>query len=114
MLPFDEKQRNILIAGALILLSLFALWIRLIPMAGLTAAGVADVLGNDPWYNLRQVESLLANGLTYAWYDPMTLFPTGDPVYWGPLFPQIIAGLAILTGATTRLDIAFVASLVRP
>lgn len=114
MPPFNEKQRNILIAGALILLSLFALWIRLIPMAGLTAAGVADVLGNDPWYNLRQVESLLANGLTYAWYDPMTLFPTGDPIYWGPLFPQIIAGLAILTGATTRLDIAFVASLVPP
>ncbi|MDK2974989.1 MAG: dolichyl-phosphooligosaccharide-protein glycotransferase, partial [Methanofollis sp.] len=90
----------------------FALWIRLIPMAGLTAGGVADVLGNDPWYNLRQVESLVANGLTYAWYDPMTLFPTGDAVYWGPLFTEIIAVLAILAGATTRPEIAFVASLV--
>jgi len=112
MPPFDPKYRNIIIAGALVLLSLFALWIRLIPMTGLTAGGVVDVLGNDPWYNLRQVESLVANGLNYAWYDPMTLFPTGDTVYWGPLFTEIIAVLAILTGASTRPEIAYVASLV--
>ncbi|TAJ45652.1 oligosaccharyl transferase, archaeosortase A system-associated [Methanofollis fontis] len=112
MPPFDNKQKSIIIAAAIILFSIIALWIRLIPMGGLMAEGVADVLGNDPWYNLRQVESLVANGLTYAWYDPMTLFPTGDTVYWGPLFPQIIAVLVILSGATTRPEVAYVASLV--
>lgn len=109
-----KKQTGLALGLILVLFSLFALWIRLIPMAGLTAGGFADVLGNDPWYNLRQVESLIANGLTYAWYEPMTLYPTGQVVHWGPLFPQIIAGLAILTGATTRPEIAFVASLVPP
>lgn len=115
MPPFDLKDRNTwLIAGFIIIFSLFALWIRLIPMAGLTGGGEVDLLGNDPWYTMRQVEALAANGLAYAWFDPMTLYPHGDIVYWGPLFPTIIAALAILLGASTRPEIMFIGAIVPP
>ena len=115
MPPFDLKDRKTwLIAGFLIIFSLFALWVRLIPMADMTAGGVVELQGNDPWYNMRQIEALAANGLAYSWFDPMTLYPHGDTIYWGPLFPTLIAALAILVGATARPEIVFVSAIVPP
>lgn len=115
MLPLSlKKKQTCLVLGLVVLFSLLALWIRLIPMAGLTAGGEVDLLGNDPWYNMRQVEALAANGLAYTWFDPMTLYPHGDLVFWGPLFPTIIAFLAILVGATTRPELMFIGAIVPP
>jgi oligosaccharyl transferase (archaeosortase A-associated) len=115
MLPMSlSKKQTCLVLGLIVLFSLFALWVRLIPMAGLTAGGEVDLMGNDPWYNMRQVEALAANGLSYPWFDPMTLYPTGQVVHWGPLFPMIIAALAILVGAATRPEIMFVGAIVPP
>ncbi|WP_342679517.1 oligosaccharyl transferase, archaeosortase A system-associated [Methanofollis sp. UBA420] len=115
MLPTSlTKKQTYLVLGLIVLFSLCALWIRLIPMAGLTAGGEVDLQGIDPWYNMRQVEALAANGLAYQWFDPMTLYPTGDVVHWGPLFPTIIAALTILVGATTRPEIMFVGAIVPP
>jgi dolichyl-phosphooligosaccharide-protein glycotransferase len=72
------------------------------------------VASDDPLYNLRQVELMLNNNLAYAWFDPMTLYPTGSDMYWGPLFPMIIALCCMLTGATTRPEIISIALLVPP
>jgi dolichyl-diphosphooligosaccharide--protein glycosyltransferase len=80
--------------------------------------GNTDVLtmvaSDDPLYNLRQVEQILANFPNYAWFDPMTFFPTGMSVPWGPLFPTIIAVFCLITGATTRPEIISTGLLIPP
>ncbi|MDD1692981.1 MAG: hypothetical protein LUQ05_07345, partial [Methanoregula sp.] len=75
---FDLKnRRNLLIICLIALFSVFALWLRLLPMLNM---GNTDILmmvaSDDPLYNLRQVEQILANFPTYAWYDAMSFFPT--------------------------------------
>ena len=114
MVYLDLKNRRTqLVIGLVALFSIFALWLRLLPMLNM---GNTDVLtmvaSDDPLYNLRQVEQILANFPNYAWYDPMTFFPTGMSVPWGPLFPTIIATLCLITGATTRPEIISTGLLV--
>lgn len=116
MISLDFKSRRFyIIIGLVTFFSLFALWLRLIP---LLIKGDTDVLmlvaSDDPLYNLRQVELILANFPDYAWFDPMTTFPHGSPIYWGPLFPTIIAICCLITGATARPEIIRVGLLVPP
>jgi len=104
-----------MIIGLVAFFSIFALWLRLLPMLNM---GNTDVLmmvaSDDPLYNLRQVEQILVNFPNYAWFEPMTLFPTGQPVPWGPLFPTIIAVVCLITGATTRPEIISTGLLIPP
>jgi dolichyl-diphosphooligosaccharide--protein glycosyltransferase len=80
--------------------------------------GKTDVLSmvasDDPLYNLRQVEQILANFPHYGWFDAMSLYPTGTSIYWGPLFPTIIAVCCLITGATTRMEIISVGLVIPP
>jgi oligosaccharyl transferase (archaeosortase A-associated) len=101
-----KNRRTYVIIGLVTLFSFFALWLRLIPMFIMGNTDILMMVGSDdPLYNLRQVEQMLANNLTYAWFDPMTLYPSGSNIYWGPLFPMIIAISCMITGATTRPEI---------
>jgi oligosaccharyl transferase (archaeosortase A-associated) len=101
-----KNRRTYLVIGLVALFSLFALWLRLIPMFIMGNTDILMMVGSDdPLYNLRQVEQMLANGLAYAWFDPMTMYPSGSTIYWGPLFPMIIAICCMITGATTRPEI---------
>ncbi|ABN58158.1 MULTISPECIES: oligosaccharyl transferase, archaeosortase A system-associated [Methanoculleus] len=109
-----KKYQPYIIIGIIVLFALLTLWTRGIPSEGLVTAEGVNLLGNDPWYSLRQVEQSVANFPNYAWFDTMTLYPTGDVIYWGPLFVQIIAALCVLTGAATRPEIMLVASWVPP
>ncbi|MCX6699296.1 MAG: hypothetical protein NTV68_05120, partial [Methanomicrobiales archaeon] len=68
----------------------------------------------DIWYNFRQIELLVHNYPVYNWFDPMTSYPTGKMVDWGPLFPFVIASLSIVTGMTSRPDMMYLASWVIP
>jgi oligosaccharyl transferase (archaeosortase A-associated) len=116
MKRIDLKNRRTQVIILLVaLFSFFALWLRLLPMLNM---GNTDVLmmvaSDDPLYNLRQVEQILANFPNYAWFEPMTLFPTGQPVPWGPLFPTIIATICLITGAATRPEIISTGLLVPP
>lgn len=116
MVHVDLKNRRTqLIIGLVAVFCIFALWLRLLPMLSM---GYTDILmmvaSDDPLYNLRQIEQILANFPNYAWYDPMSLFPTGMPVPWGPLFPTIIAFICLITGATTRTEIISTGLLIPP
>jgi len=110
-----QKHRKYLIFGLVAIFSFFALWLRLIPMLSM---GNTDVLmmvaSDDPLYNLRQVELIMANFPNYAWFDPMSLYPGGSAIYWGPLFPTIIAACCILTGASTRPEIISLGLIIPP
>ncbi|MCM2464858.1 oligosaccharyl transferase, archaeosortase A system-associated [Methanoculleus oceani] len=109
-----KKYQPYIIIGVIVLFALLTLWTRGIPSEGLVTAEGVNLLGNDPWYSLRQVEQTVANFPSYAWFDIMTLYPSGDVIYWGPLFIQIISALCVLVGATTRPEIMVVASWVPP
>ena len=109
-----KKYKPYIIIGVILLFAILALWLRMLPAAGLVTDEGVDLLGNDPWYNLRQVESMVENFPSYLWFDAMTEYPTGNVNHWGPLFIQIIAGLSILLGAATRPEIMYIASWVPP
>jgi len=110
-----KNRRTQLVIGLVTLFSIFALWLRLLPMLNM---GNIDILmmvaSDDPLYNFRQVEQILANFPNYAWFEPMTLFPTGQAVPWGPLFPTIIAVFCLLSGAATRPEIISTGLLIPP
>jgi len=113
--PDLKNHRQYLIFGLVAIFSLFALWIRLIPLLTIGKTDILMMVGSDdPLYNLRQVEQILANFPNYAWFDPMTLYPTGSTIYWGPLFPTIIAAGCLLTGASTRPEIISIGLVIPP
>jgi len=108
-------KKNLLITVSLIALSLFALWIRLLPMFTMGSTDILSmVASDDPLYNLRQVEQIIVNFPHYAWFDPMTLYPSGSQIYWGSLFPTLISVCCLLLGATTRTEIISVGLVVPP
>ncbi|MCX6689607.1 MAG: oligosaccharyl transferase, archaeosortase A system-associated [Methanoregula sp.] len=116
MVSLDLKNnRNYIIIGLVAIFFIFALWLRILPMLLMGNTDNLLMVGSDdPLYNLRQVEQLLANHLTYSWFDPMTQYPNGTAIYWGPLFPTIIAICCMIAGATTRPEIIGVGLLVPP
>jgi len=113
MAPAALKEHT-LTAAALLLFMLVAVFLRAIPHAVLVDGSFTSLIGADAWYNLRQVEVIAANYPGYAWFDPMTAYPTGKEVAWGPLFPLITATLCIAAGAASRPEIVYVAAWVPP
>jgi dolichyl-diphosphooligosaccharide--protein glycosyltransferase len=107
-----KNPKVLFVGAALLIISLFALIIRIIPVF----SGNTDVLSNvgmdDPTYQLRRVELCIANFPNIAWFDPMTYFPEGQPMHWGPLFPILSSAVCILLGASTRPDIIFTCLLI--
>lgn len=113
--PVLSKYRTYLIIALVALFAVLAFWIRMIPAMQIGNQDILSFVGSDdPLYNLRQVELMLANFPTYVWWEPMTLFPYGTDIYWGPLTTYIAATLCLLTGATTRPEIIFASLTVPP
>ena len=113
MNPINFRQPHVLlIGGALALITLFSLLIRIIPVF----SGNTDILSNvgmdDPTYQLRRVELCMAHFPSIAWFDPMTYFPQGQPMHWGPLFPLISSAICLVLGAHARPDIISVCLLI--
>ncbi len=100
----DKRYRYGIIGLVVLICTLLAFWIRMIPMAVLAGTGNM-ITGPDAWYNLRLVEVALANNFGYIFFEPMTLYPTGQEIVWGPLFTYIASFFAVIAGAATRVDI---------
>lgn len=94
--------------------ALLGLWLRILPMDFLGNGPVQKLIFMDTWYSMRQIEQISANYPGYAWFDPMTAFPTGKDVDWGPLFPFLCASVCVLVGALSRPENMIVASYVPP
>ena len=97
----NKKCRYGIIGGAVLLLTVIALAIRLLPMGDLIGTGDM-IAGPDAWYNLRLVEVLLASG-GFIFFEPMTLFPYGQDIVWGPLFTYIAAFFGLFAGDAGRV-----------
>jgi oligosaccharyl transferase (archaeosortase A-associated) len=112
----DLKNRRVFIIGSFIaLFCLFAIWLRLLPMLSMGNTDVLSmVASDDPLYNLRQIEQILANFPNYGWFDAMTQYPYGTSIYWGPLFPMVISICCLITGAASRTEIISVGLMIPP
>ncbi|WP_440951290.1 oligosaccharyl transferase, archaeosortase A system-associated [Methanosphaerula subterraneus] len=110
-----KDYRTYLIPLLVAVFTAFALWIRILPALHMGSTDILNFVGSDdPIYNVRLAELMLNNFPNYPWFDPMTYFPTGTHIFWGPLFTTVIATLCMLTGAHTRPAIIFIALLVPP
>lgn len=106
-------RKYIVIAISVLMVITFLM--RCLNIGVIFPSGGDYVLGGEPdiSYNLRQLEQMLHSG-KYAWYDPMTFFPTGDTIYWGILFTFTLYVLCFAVGVTTRPEIVYVASFLPP
>ncbi len=78
---------------------LIALHIRTIPKAGVFLSnGFVRFGGNDPWYHLRIVESILHNFPNMLWFDAYTTYPIGTVQPFAPLFDMILATIIWILG----------------
>jgi dolichyl-phosphooligosaccharide-protein glycotransferase len=89
-----------------------AIGLRMIPAGSIIVDGQVRFISADPWFIMRQVEQVIHNFPGYAWFDPMTAYPNGKSIAWGPLFPVTVAAFCMVLGATTRPEVGVAASIV--
>ena len=100
-----KKHQSYIIVALLLLFMGIALVLRMIPAFFIKDPGFLYIFDTDSWYTMRQVEVMVKDFPHYNWFDPMTAYPTGKVIDWGPLYPFIAATLSLITGATTRSGI---------
>jgi oligosaccharyl transferase (archaeosortase A-associated) len=106
-----SRQQSIIL-GVLIGALVISLVLRILPFFQMDFAAFAVHGDPDVWYNFRQIEAMVSDFPRYNWFDPMTAYPTGKNIDWGPLFPMIVSALCIVTGAVQRVDMIAVSSWV--
>lgn len=92
----------------------FCVWIRGLSAESIDLSRYLTYESPDIWYNFRQLEIVVHNFPGYAWFDPMTAYPNGKTIGWGPLMPLIGSVICLLTGMTTRFELMYVASWIPP
>ena len=108
------NKRSYSIAAIILIFMGIAFVLRMIPAFFIEDPGFLYIYDTDSWYTLRQIEVMVRNFPQYNWFDPMTAYPTGKMIDWGPLYPFIAAILCLITGASTRNEIVFTAGWIAP
>jgi oligosaccharyl transferase (archaeosortase A-associated) len=109
-----KKYQPWIIVALLLVFMGITFILRVIPAAFIKDAGFLYIFDTDSWYTMRQIEVMVRHFPQYNWFDPMTAYPTGKIIDWGPLFAGIAAILCLITGATTRSAIIFTSGWVSP
>jgi dolichyl-phosphooligosaccharide-protein glycotransferase len=109
-----KKYQSFIIVGLLLLFMGTALALRMIPAMFIQEPGFLYIFDTDSWYTMRQIEVMVRDFPQYNWFDPMTAYPTGKVIDWGPFYPFIAATLSLITGATTRNGIIYTSGWVAP
>ena len=113
-ITYLKKHRSYLTVALLLFFMGIALALRMIPALFIKDPGFLYIFDTDSWYTMRQIEVMVRNFPQYNWFDPMTAYPTGKVIDWGPLYPTIAAALSLLTGATTREGIIYSSGWIAP
>jgi len=110
----SDKRQSYIIVALLFLFMGVALVLRMIPALFIKDPGFLYIFDTDSWYTMRQIEVMVRDFPQYNWFDPMTAYPTGKIIDWGPLYPGIAATLSLITGAAIRNDIIYISGWVAP
>jgi len=111
---FNKINRPALIFFALLLFAGIALVLRLIPVLFIQNQGFHLTFDPDTWYTMRQIEVMIAHFPQYNWFDPMTAYPLGKTIDWGPFYPFLASILGLALGASSRIDIIYSAGWISP
>jgi dolichyl-diphosphooligosaccharide--protein glycosyltransferase len=115
MYLFTKKiTRSHIIFFVILLFMILALALRSIPALFIQDQGFLHLNQADGWYNMRQIEVMVHNFPQYNWFDPMTSYPYGKLIDWGPLYPLIAATVCKVLGVTSRNDIVNTAGWISP
>ncbi|OPX65151.1 MULTISPECIES: oligosaccharyl transferase, archaeosortase A system-associated [unclassified Methanoregula] len=109
-----NKYRQPVTVAFILLFMAVALIIRIIPALITGNQPFFPVYDTDTWYNLRQIEVMVHDFPQYNWFDPMTAYPAGKTIDWGPGLPFVAALLCLITGAVTRDAIVAASGFVAP
>ncbi len=85
----------------ILLFAIFAisLYIRAVmPYDSVFRNGVVAFASDDAVFQMRLVENTLYNFPHRIIFDPLTQFPTGSTLHWGPLWTQLIATVSLIAG----------------
>src|SRR5665647_226926 len=110
---FKNHKAHFIVAVLLVFMGI-AFILRMIPAAFIKDPGFLYLFDTDSWFTMRQVEVMVRDFPRYNWFDPMTAYPTGKIIDWGPLYPGIVAIVCLISGATTRSGIIFTSGWVSP
>jgi len=98
----------------LLILCCIAYLLRILPVFFIQGNPLDGIESGDSLYQLRQVELMVANFPAYPFFDPMTFFPYGYLVNWGPVFGYILTVFCLIVGVTTREEIVQTLVFVPP
>ena len=77
---------------AVALIGFAALWIRTRPSYSVfLPSGFIKFVSNDAWYHIRLLTVLLEHYPQRMFFNPMTNYPYGSYIHFGPLFDQMMA-----------------------
>ena len=105
-----DKNRT-LIFGILVCCMVASLFLHFLPFFQMDLASYRIPGDPDVWYNYRQIEVMASNFPLYSWFDPMTAYPTGKYIDWGPMYPFLASTLYLLTGVSDRADLIYTSSM---
>lgn len=93
-----EKIPDLYIYAGLVFVFLFSLYLRVYrPMSRIFVGDTVFFDGNDPWYHMMLAKSTVLN-FQRPWFDPLTFFPGGTPIHFGPFNSWAIAILSYIAG----------------
>jgi oligosaccharyl transferase (archaeosortase A-associated) len=112
VLSMRISREILIVISIIILFAVLSFILRALPALQMDISTYHMHGDPDTWYNFRQIEVMVSHFPQYNWFDPMTAFPSGKHVAWGPVFPFSAAALSVLLGVTQRFDIMLVSSWV--
>lgn len=80
------------------IISIIAIFIRLLPFSKVFVNGTFNVIGWDPYYHMRRIFFTAYHFPDSIPFDSYLNYPYGLEVGWPPLFDQVVALIALING----------------
>ncbi|HET8689698.1 MAG TPA: oligosaccharyl transferase, archaeosortase A system-associated, partial [Methanosarcina sp.] len=95
----DKIKSSLPYTVAVAIIGFVSLWVRTLPSDSvLLPGGIVKFATNDAWYHMRTLNVLLENYPHRMFFNPMTNYPYGSYIHFGPLFDQMIAITSLVLG----------------
>ncbi|MDP4228340.1 MAG: STT3 domain-containing protein [Bacteroidota bacterium] len=100
VLSFKDKIKSSLpYTLAVAIIGFISLWLRTLPSNTVFSSdGSVKFATNDAWYHMRTLNVLLENYPHRMFFNPMTNYPNGSYIHFGPLFDQMMAITSLVLG----------------
>ncbi|MDR7665063.1 oligosaccharyl transferase, archaeosortase A system-associated [Methanosarcina sp. Z-7115] len=95
----DKMKSSLPYTLAVAIIGFVSLWVRTLPSDTVFLSnGFVKFTSNDAWYHIRTLNVLLENYPHRMFFNPMTNYPYGSYIHFGPLFDQMMAISSLVLG----------------